>query len=179
VVRARLWGAGHPIFRPSLLARRVRIRVTTCLVKAAPARYNANLRLAHRRCTSERNARPKSLRGSRWNALHRAVRRFTNPEIRLSMDVEKATVYLEASERDLGRSRESLANRASFRRAFGVKIALAWDTKASWVCSGFLDSSTPHREAFVIPKISASKHKRLLVAEDPQGCRAKHGQTSH
>ena len=41
--------------------------------------------------------------------------------------------------------------RASFSRARGVRAALAWvawDMKASWVSERFLDSSTPHREAF-------------------------------
>ena len=45
-------------------------------------------------------------------------------------------------------SRWSTISRASRRRARGVRAALAWDTKTSWVVERFLDSSTPHREVF-------------------------------
>jgi hypothetical protein len=43
----------------------------------------------------------------------------------------------------------STISRASLKRAFGVRAALAWDTKATWCVKWFLDSSTPQPEAFV------------------------------
>ena len=42
----------------------------------------------------------------------------------------------------------STIRRANRSRARGVKAALAWDTKTSWVRERFLDSSTPRPEVF-------------------------------
>lgn len=45
----------------------------------------------------------------------------------------------------------STINLASRSRAFGVRAALAWDTKASWCVKRFLDSSTSQPGAFAYP----------------------------
>src|SRR5215212_8208054 len=52
---------------------------------------------------------------------------------------------------------DSTTSRASLKRARGVKAALAWDTKASWLMKRFLDSSTSQPEAF--PVTQAHRYK--------------------
>ncbi|MFC9663973.1 hypothetical protein ACFVJ5_27345 [Nocardia sp. NPDC127606] len=42
----------------------------------------------------------------------------------------------------------STINRASLKRVRGVKAALAWTTKASWMVKRLLDISTSQPEAF-------------------------------
>jgi 5-methylcytosine-specific restriction endonuclease McrA len=86
----------------------------------------ANLRLAHRQCNLERNAHEVAPEVA-LERLHRSVRRYTNPEIYLPMDVEKATVSLEARELELVRRRESLAvQRATAERRASVGKAPTW-----------------------------------------------------
>ena len=45
----------------------------------------------------------------------------------------------------------STTRRASFRRAFGVRAALAWDTRTSWVAGRSGSSSTPRQEVLTCP----------------------------
>ncbi|WP_427174464.1 HNH endonuclease [Arthrobacter sp. 92] len=86
----------------------------------------ANLRLAHRQCNLERNASEVAPEIA-LERLHRAVRRFTHPEIYLPMDVEKATIYFEASERELDRYKESLAlQQATAERRASVGKEPTW-----------------------------------------------------
>jgi hypothetical protein len=47
----------------------------------------------------------------------------------------------------------STINRAIRKRAFGVKAALAWDTKASWSVKRLFDISTSQPEAFTIQQL--------------------------
>lgn len=49
----------------------------------------------------------------------------------------------------------STINRARRKRAFGVRAALAWDTKASWFAKRLLDISTSQPEAFAIQQLMA------------------------
>ena len=49
----------------------------------------------------------------------------------------------------------STINLASLNRAFGVRAALAWDTKASWCVKRLLDISTSQQGAFAHQQLRA------------------------
>jgi hypothetical protein len=60
--------------------------------------------------------------------------------------------------------RSSPISRASRRRARGVRAALAWDTKASWVREAVeLDSSTSQQEVFATQQLNRDSRNNVPV----------------
>src|SRR3954464_15153404 len=68
----------------------------------------------------------------------------------------------------------STIKRASRRRPRGVKAALAWDTKASWLMERFLDSSTPQPEAF-----TNHAHSHRVVTQPQPTCLGSTSSEAH
>jgi hypothetical protein len=112
---------------------------------------------------------------SRWRQRSRMIRRLRSSGVRRGLEcgrLDRSAIPAAPSSRNRathfravggetmnivaasdGVQPSSTINLTRRKRAFGVRAALAWDTKASWLMKRLLDISTSQPEAFTIQQL--------------------------